>query len=347
MDNPFERYHCQIALPGFGEWGQELLRSARVLVIGAGGLGCPATQYLTAAGIGTIGMADDDTISVKNLHRQVLFNPDDTGKKKVDILCKRLHAQNPSIRIIPYDLRVTSDNVMELISGYDLIMEGADNFETKCLINDACVLAGKPLIYGAIYQYEGQVAVWNVRGSAGTYSPNYHDVFPDVENAQVPNCADGGVLPTLAGIVGCMQANEAIKYFIHDKNLLTGKLWMMNVQSGETRIIQLGKITHTKITTLTPSVPVITYSELEGGMYELIDVRTEEENHYFNIGGKNIPLIKLEEQISFVDSSKTVVFYCARGERSERAVNIFKKYFPGGKAYSLKGGIENLKRVLL
>lgn len=344
-DNSFERYHCQMALPGFGEKTQWLLQDARVLIIGAGGLGCPSSQYLSASGIGTIGIADDDIISVKNLHRQILFTPEDVGKKKTEAACKKLHAQNPAVRLIPHDLRVTSENIMDIIGDYDLIIEGTDNFETKYLINDACVLGGKPLIYGAIYQYEGQVAVLNVRQNNGSYSANYRDIFPDAENAQVPNCNDGGVLPMLTGIIGCMQANEAIKYFIKDKNLLVSKLWTINLQSGRTRTINLEKTTHANIASLTPVVSSINFKEVQSGMYELIDVRSEEEHHQFNIGGKNIPLEQLTTRKEEIDFSKPIVFYCAKGIRSKKAVRILSKIWPQVSAFSLKGGIEALRTV--
>lgn len=182
MSESFERYHCQIALPGFGISSQESLKNARILIVGMGGLGCPSAQYLASSGIGTIGIADDDTVSESNLHRQILYTPNDIGMYKVDVAAKKLLQQNPSIAVIPYRIKVTSSNVMNLISEFDLIIEGTDNFETKCLLNDACVLTGKPLVYGAIYQFEGQVSILNVLQEDGSYSPNYRDIFPDAEN---------------------------------------------------------------------------------------------------------------------------------------------------------------------
>ncbi len=278
MSNPLERYHCQMALPGFGVSSQEILKNAKVLIVGMGGLGCPSAQYLASSGIGTIGLADDDTVSESNLHRQILYAPEDIGKSKVDVAAKKLQQQNPSVKIILFNFWVTSENVMDLISEFDLIIEGTDNFETKCLLNDACVLTGKPLVYGAIYQYEGQVSIWNVIQKDGTYSPNYRDVFPNAEESQVPNCREGGVLPTLAGIVGCMQANEAIKYFTNPENSLAGKLWMMNVLNGKTQIIKLRK-TSVQITGLPQTVETITFEQLmqEKDLFEIIDVRTPQE----------------------------------------------------------------------
>ena len=342
MSDHFERYYCQMALPGFGKETQQLLQNARVLLVGAGGLGCPAAQYLVAAGIGTIGIADNDVISLSNLHRQILYSPDDIGLPKVAAASEKLQKQNPSVTIIPYNQRVTSFNVMDMIEGFDLVIEGTDNFETKYLLNDACVLLGKPLVYGAIYQYEGQVSIWNVLQKDGTYSPNYRDVFANAENAEIPNCAEGGVIPTLAGIVGCMQANEAIKYLTGAEDLLTGKLWMMNMRDGRTHIIKLRKTSAAKITELVETIATIRFDELEKerSNYELIDVRTEAEHQAFNIGGKNIRLDELNDKADMLSISKPVVCYCASGNRSATAVRLIKNKFPEAIVYSLENGIK-------
>lgn len=350
MEENLERYHCQMALPEFGKTSQHLLQAAKVLIVGMGGLGCPAAQYLTAAGIGTIGIADDDMISLSNLHRQILYTPSEVGLSKTAVACQKLQQQNPDIQLIAHPVRVTSDNVMELIANYDLIVEGTDNFETKFLLNDACVLAGKPLVYGAIYQYEGQVSIWNVLQQDGSRSVNYRDVFPDAENAQIPNCSEGGVIPTLAGIVGCMQANEVIKYFTRPEDLLAGKLWLMNMMSGKTSIIKLKKQTSVQISNLKESVKSITWEELQGKTSQndriLIDVRSKEEHLIFNIGGKNLPLDHLENHWNEIKDFQEVIFYCASGNRSSKAVRMIKELFPDLKAYSLKNGIEQYKRGL-
>lgn len=344
MSHPLERYHCQMALPGFGISSQELLKNAKVLIVGMGGLGCPSAQYLVSSGIGTIGLADDDTVSESNLHRQILYAPEDIGKLKVDIATTKLQQQNPSVKIIPFNFRVTSDNVMDLISEFDLIIEGTDNFETKCLLSDACVLTGKPLVYGAIYQYEGQVSIWNVLQKDGTYSPNYRDVFPNAEESQVPNCREGGVLPTLAGIVGCMQANEAIKYFTNPEDLLAGKLWMMNVLNGKTQIIRLRK-TSVQITGLSQTVKTITCEQLmqKKDLFEIIDVRTAQEHEQFNIGGINIPVEELPDHSDYIsDCEKPILIYCLSGKRSAEAVRKIKKIFPEKEVFSLKDGIQKM-----
>ncbi len=347
MSNPFERYHCQMALPGFGASSQELLKHAKVLIVGMGGLGCPSAQYLASSGMGTIGLADDDTVSESNLHRQILYAPEDVGKSKVEIAATKLQQQNPSVKIIPFNFRVTSENVMDLISEFDLIIEGTDNFETKCLLNDACVLMGKPLVYGAIYQYEGQVSIWNVLQKDGTYSPNYRDIFPNAEESQVPNCREGGVLPTLAGIVGCMQANEALKYFTNPDDLLTGKLWMMNVLNGKTQIIKLRK-TSVQITGLAQTVEIITFEQLmeKKDHFEIIDVRTPQEHEQFNIGGINFPVEELQNHSDYISNcSKSIVVYCLSGKRSAEAVRKIKNIYPEKEVYSLKDGIQKYKHT--
>ncbi|AZA84349.1 thiamine biosynthesis protein [Chryseobacterium lactis] len=342
MSDPLERYHCQIALPGFGILSQELLKNAKILIVGMGGLGCPSAQYLVSSGVGTIGLADDDTVCESNLHRQILYTPDDIGTCKVDAAAKKLQQQNPSVSIIPYRLKVTSSNVMNLISEFDLIIEGTDNFETKCLLNDACVLSGKPLVYGAIYQYEGQVSIWNVLQKDGTYSPNYRDVFPNAEESQVPNCREGGVLPTLAGIVGCMQAGETIKYFTNPEDSLAGKLWMINVLNGSAQIIKLRK-TSVQITDLPQTVQIVTFEQLmqEKHSFEIIDVRRPEEHQHFNIGGTNIPVEELQDHLDYISGcSGPVLFYCQSGKRSAEAVRKIKKIFPEKEVFSLKDGIH-------
>ena len=344
MSDHFARYHCQMVLPGFGESAQERLKNGRVLIVGVGGLGCPSAQYLSAAGIGRIGLADDDLVSERNLHRQVLFSPDDVGLPKVEVAARRLQAQNPDIEVVPYKIRVNSANVMELIGDFDLVIEGTDNFETKYLLNDACVIAGKPLVYGAIYQYEGQMAVWNVLQQDGSLSPNYRDVFPDAESAEVPDCSDGGVIPTLAGIVGCMQANEAIKFLSGSDALLVGKLWMIDLQQGITRTIRLKKQSTVKIDTLTGTIPPIDIRDLQDMHdYQLIDVRGREEHKAFNIGGNNIPLDELSEHLEELAVGVPIICYCSSGKRSVTAARVILKKFPNAHVYSLSHGIAEMK----
>lgn len=345
MQDDLQRYSCQIALPGFSELGQHCLQQGRVLIVGMGGLGCPATQYLVAVGIGTLGMVDDDVISVTNLHRQILYTANDVGQPKILIAKQRLSEQNGQVNIIPYMERLTSDNALSIISHYDIVIDATDNIETKYLLNDACYLAGKPLVYGAIYQYEGQLAVWNVLNDDGSRSPNYRDLFPEIDASQLPNCADSGVIPTLAGIIGCMQANEVIKYLTRIGDVLAGKLLIFDARTLHSRIIKLDDTTQTNIQSiiLTANIATITPADLKGDLeaniYQLIDVRTKEEHGLFNIGGNNIPLAELELNINALANDKPLILYCSSGKRSAEAVKLINKIAPHYKVLSLEGGL--------
>jgi len=345
MDTDLTRYSCQMALPGFGKVAQQLLQQAKVLVVGAGGLGCPALQYLAAAGVGTIGVADYDVVSLSNLHRQILYNPSDAGLKKATVACERLQQQNPGIKLIPLDVKITSSNAMDIIRQYDIVVDGTDNFETRYLLNDAAVLSGKPLVYGAIYQYEGQLAIWNLKNADGTFSPNYRDLYPNVNAAQIPNCAEGGVIPTLAGIIGCMQANEVIKYIIQTGELLSGKVVIFDAQTLQSRVINIGATAKMNIKHLvqTEEVPVISIDDLTQGDFELIDVRSLQERDLFDIGGKHIPLEEIDENLDYFNDSKPRVFYCATGKRSEEAVKLIKQKHPDASVFSLDGGLNTIK----
>lgn len=346
MQSDLQRYSCQMALPGFSEAGQQHLLQAKVLIVGMGGLGCPAAQYLVAAGIGTLGIMDDDIISISNLHRQILYTISDVGRKKVLIAAQRLQEQNSQVNIIPYAERLTSDNAIEIISAYDIVVDATDNIETKYLLNDACYLTGKPLVYGAIYQYEGQLAVWNTLNADGSRSPNYRDLFPEIDASQIPNCADGGVIPTLAGIIGCMQANEVIKYFTKAGQLLSGKLLIFDACTLQSRIIKLSDTTQTNIQSIIQTINIATIApadlkrELEANIYQLIDVRTKDEHEVLNLGGCNIPLAELELKLSVLADDKPIVLYCSSGRRSTEAVKLINKLAPFYKVLSLEGGLN-------
>lgn len=347
MNPQFLRYSCQIALPGFSEQTQTMLQDARVLIVGAGGLGCPAAQYLAAAGIGILGLADFDTISESNLHRQVLYGPADYGKKKVAVACERLQEQNPGIRLVPHEERVTSQNVMELIADYDIIVDGTDNFETRYLLNDAAVISGKPLVYGAIYQFEGHVGVWNVTNGDGSQSPNYRDLFPRVEASQIPGCNEAGVIPTLAGIIGCIQANEVIKYITKTGELLRGKILVFDVQTLQSRIIKIGEVTQTHIYKLVETIIIPTISvndlkeEIRKNSVSLIDVRSAEERAEFNIGGGHIPVTEIIDHVNTIAQNEKTVFYCSSGKRSGEAVKIVKSKFPDAEVFFLENGLRD------
>jgi adenylyltransferase/sulfurtransferase len=351
MADEWLRYSCQLALPGFGKESQLKLQRAKVLIVGAGGLGCPAAQYLAATGVGRIAIADYDIVSITNLHRQILYMPGDVGLLKADIACKQLRKQNSQIDLFPILEKISAENVLDIIEDYDIVIDGTDNFETKYLLNDACVITGKPLVYAAIYQYEGQLSVLNVLNNDGTYSPNYRDLFADVNAAEIPNCAEGGVMPTIAGIIGCMQANEVIKYITGSGQLLSGKIFMIDASNLQSRIIKTGRVTKTTISKLAEATAVkfIEADELKNGLiknvYELIDVRNIEERNIYHIGGKHIPLWEIETNFLPGDFHKPIIFYCETGRRSAEAVKIANKKFPEGHFFSLDGGLHAFKKT--
>jgi sulfur-carrier protein adenylyltransferase/sulfurtransferase len=355
MPDEWLRYSCQLALPGFGKETQVKLQKAKVLIVGAGGLGCPAAQYLASSGVGTIGIADDDVISASNLHRQVLYTPGEIGLFKADIASRKLFAQNPQINLVPLGEKITAKNVIAVIGDYDIIVDCTDNFETKYLLNDACVISGKPLVYGAIYQYEGQIAVLNILNKDGTRSPNYRDFFPGVNATEISNCAIAGVIPPIAGIIGCMQAAEVIKFITGLGEILSGKMLILDSSTMLSRIIKIGSVTKTIITSLTTisglpgtnTISLISPAELKKGinsnLYELIDVRNTAERNEFHIGGSHIPLEKIESGGLSSDLNKTIVFYCEYGKRSAEAARIARNTFPGKDFFSLQGGLNAWK----
>ncbi len=343
------RYACQIALPGFGEAAQQRLKAGRVLVVGAGGLGCPAAQYLVAAGVGQVTIADFDTVSAGNLHRQILYTPDDVGQSKARIAAERLGRQNPHVVVEAFLEKISPENVLALFAQFDLVVDCTDNFETRYLINDAAVLGGKPVVYGAIYQYEGQVALWNAPNADGSRSPHYRDLFPEVDAAQVPNCAEGGIIPALAGIIGCIQANEAIKHLAGGPDSLAGRLLVFDAATMESRLFKIGSVSRTPITALphTEAVRCVTTAELAAAQpdaYTLVDVRNAEERARFHFGGLHIPLAELGQRWAEIPAQLPVLFYCASGRRSAAAVKLWQQHRPE-MAYSLEGGAHPLNHV--
>lgn len=340
-----DRYNCQIKLPNFGVTSQESLRQARVLLVGVGGLGCPAAQYLAAAGIGTLTLVDFDVVSFENLHRQILFSNHDVGSLKVEVAKNQLQRQNPDIAIKALALRLTPDNIMDIIKSYDVVLDCTDNFEVRYLLNDACVLAKIPLVYGAAYQYQGQVAVWNVAHMDGSRSPHYRDIFPAVSSLAVLDCNTGGVTPTLTGIIGCMQANEAIKYLTNLPGLLASKLLVFDAQTMESHIVVLPLNSKINVTILQKKSKkenqTISTSELRAGLenhtYELINVGTSNQPAQ-DIGGKYIPLSDILNNHFHIRTTKPVVFYCDMGKRSAVAVDHMRNNYPDLNTYSLEGG---------
>jgi molybdopterin/thiamine biosynthesis adenylyltransferase len=234
------RYSRQILLPEVGLEGQQKLKQGSVLVIGAGGLGSPALYYLAAAGVGRIGIVDFDKIDESNLHRQILYTADQTGLSKAKIAGERVVAINPSVKVETHECAIDVSNAMDLIGKYDVILDGSDNLPTRYLVNDACVLLGKTLIYGAVFQFEGQVSVFNQPDQNGQRGPNYRDLFPEPPPPEmVPSCSTGGVLGVLPGIIGTMQANEALKVMANIGQTLSGRLMAFDSLDFSTRFLRL------------------------------------------------------------------------------------------------------------
>ena len=232
------RYHRHLVLQDFGPENQIKLKQSKVLVVGAGGLGSPVLLYLAAAGVGTIGIVDFDNVDISNLQRQVLFTELDVGKNKAEAAAARLREKNSLVNYHPFPIQITSENALSMIRDYDLIVDGTDNFPTRYLLNDAAVLSDKPLVYGSILKFEGQVSVFNVRNEKG-YSANYRDLFPVPPHpSSVPNCAEAGVLGILPGIIGSLQANESIKLLTGIGEPLINRLLIFDSLSLEQSIIQ-------------------------------------------------------------------------------------------------------------
>jgi sulfur-carrier protein adenylyltransferase/sulfurtransferase len=362
--NSYERYHRQTILPGFGEKGQQKLLKAKVLVVGAGGLGCPVLQYLTAAGIGTIGVADDDVVALNNLHRQVLYSVNDIGLSKAERAADILCHLNPEIKIIPYNERLTTRNALLLFGLFDIIIDGTDNFPTRYMINDACVLLKKPLVYGAISQFEGQVSVFMNESDDDV---SYRDIFPDPpKEGEILNCAEAGVLGVLPGIIGTMMANETIKIIMGigaslanqllTYNALTNEVYQfsLSARSGTRALVpeNRSKFLNTDYEWLCASsvtneeIDAKTFNDLiEKGNVDVIDVRETyelpEANEFQNI---KIPLAQLANNTDDIRSDAVITF-CQTGNRSLQAAKILKGIFGGKKKiYSLRGGILGWKK---
>lgn len=341
-----KRYSRQIILPEIGLKGQESLNSAKVLVIGAGGLGCPVLQYLTAAGIGEIGIADDDVVDITNLHRQLLYSTADIGKPKVTIAKEKLNLLNPYVRILEFNLRITLDNAASLCSKYDLVIDGSDNFETRYLINDTCASLGKVLVFGSIYKFEGHISVFNYKNG-----PNYRDIFPVApESDEVPNCAEIGVIGVIPGIIGGLMANEAIKIICNIGEPLSGKLMTYNALDNSVSIFNCGKdpkgVQSSPEQLQAPAnISEITIDQLNRWLIEssddicLIDVREPYEFEGYNIGGINIPLHELAEHIDSFSMYKKLVFYCQSGQRSKMAIQLLRSLVTG-EMYSVKNALS-------
>jgi len=357
------RYSRHLIMPEVGMEGQLKLKEARVLCIGTGGLGAPLGLYLAAAGVGHIGLVDFDVVDFTNLQRQVLFGTSDVGRPKIAAAADRLRNLNPEIRIDAIEERLSSENALELFRDYDIIVDGTDNFPTRYLVNDACVLLGKPNVYGSIFRFEGQITVFGYPDG-----PCYRCLYPEPPPpGLVPSCAEGGVLGVLPGIVGTIQAAETLKLIIGKGQPLIGRLLLFDALAMKFRELKLRKNpdcpvcgTNRTLTKLidyaefcgirgeeAPStvtnIPEITPKELKarldrGDDVYVLDVREPHEYQICNIDGHLIPLGELPQRVHELDSSREIVAHCKSGKRSAQAVEFLQK---AGfrKISNLKGGI--------
>ena len=347
----FSRYSRHIMISEIGLEGQLKIKNARVLVIGAGGLGAPLLLYLAAAGIGTIGIVDDDLVEDSNLQRQVLFGVSDIGQPKVIAAKNRLEALNPHINIITFQERLTSQNAYSIFSQFDFVADGSDNFATRYLVNDAAYFTKIPNIFGSIFQFEGQISVFNYRKEDGEISANYRDLFPTPPlPGTVPSCGEAGVLGVLPGIIGALQANEVLKLIVGIGEPLVEKLMSFNALSGRSQLFSYNKNENNPISGKNPSISeLIDYEvfcnnkpmpvemnykmdivefermRLSNGVYQLIDIREPNEHQFVSIGGINIPLKKLEANLSLISKNESVILYCKSGKRCELAIELLEK----------------------
>ena len=359
------RYNRHIIIPEFGEAAQQKLKAARVLIIGSGGLGSPALLYLTAAGVGTIGIVDFDVVDDSNLQRQVLFDIHEIGKPKVEAARRRLEALNPHVRFILHNTHINSGNALDIIKDYDVVADGTDNFPTRYLVNDATLLLDKPNVYASIFQFEGQVSVFNYVNRQGERGPNYRDLYPTPPPpGLVPSCAEGGVLGVLPGIVGSLQALEVIKVITGVGEPLSGRFFTFDALNFENRTFNIKRRDDNPVNGKNPTIhelidyeqfcgmraveekPVkeITVQELydwqvKGKKFKLIDVREPYEYKIVQIGGDLIPLATVSEHADQIPRDIDVVVFCKAGVRSLKAIRELEEKFGFGNLYNLKGGI--------
>ena len=356
------RYSRHLILPGMGLAGQEKLQRARVLLVGAGGLGSPAALYLVAAGVGTLAIADADTVDVTNLQRQVLHTTGNVGRLKVDSAAEALAALNPLVRIVPLPERLTATNARAIIPRFDVVIDGTDNFPTRYLLNDACALAGKPLVFGSIFRFDGQATVFDARRG-----PCYRCLFPEPPPpGSVPTCAEGGVLGVLPGLIGMIQATETLKLLLGTGETLVGRLLLVDALAMRFREVRVDKNPECPLCGQSPTITdLIDYAafcgigprnadeaaweitaeelcaRLPDGTIRLVDVRDEWEIEQQPglPGALHFPYFTFSRRMAELDSAAEVVLYCSRGIRSWHAVGLLRN---AGftRARSLHGGLD-------
>ena len=346
------RYARHISLAQVGEEGQEKIKDASVLVIGAGGLGSPVLQYLTAAGVGRIGIVDDDIVDVSNLQRQVIYDINNVGQRKTDAAVRKLSIQNPFVKFEPISERLTTNNALNILSEYDLIIDGTDNFPTRYLVNDACVILNKPLVFGSIFKFEGQVSVFNYNDG-----PTYRCLYPEPPEAgAVPNCSDVGVIGILPGMIGMRMANEAIKIILGLGRVLSGKLLLIDALNDKDVLVNIEKnVANTSRNNLEESYDEvcdttidgdeITVTELDARMksgekFYLLDVREPFEQEICKIEDSVlIPMQRVTERVNELPRDQRIVLICHHGSRSA-TVQDFLNSRGFNNTLNLIGGID-------
>ncbi|SDR71177.1 HesA/MoeB/ThiF family protein [Gramella sp. MAR_2010_147] len=332
------RYDRQIKLDEVGVAGQEKLQKASVLIVGVGGLGCPAAQYLAGAGIGRIGLIDHDRISLSNLHRQLLFTEEDIGKSKAAVAKQRLQMINSKLEIDVFQESLNVDNAENLFQLYDIILDGTDNFETKYLINDACVLAGKPWVYASIYKNEGQLSVFNYQEG-----PSYRCLFPKTTKQNI-SCEETGVLGVTPGIFGIMQAAEILKIILGAGNVLSGKLKLINILSAQDQILSISKrpeeiekIKNHGIIPMTIECKIYDETKI------FLDIREIfEQPKVISEKVIQIPLSELEDRFEEIPKQEEVLVFCQSGKRSKKVVDLLSTAFDFKNLINVEGGVETI-----
>ncbi len=365
------RYSRHLIIPEVGVKGQKQLKASRVLLVGAGGLGSPLALYLAAAGIGTIGIVDFDAVDLTNLQRQILHTTADVGKPKLDSAREAISAINPHVKVVPHAVRLTSENALDILKDYDIVVDGTDNFATRYLVNDACVLLGKPNVYGSIFRFDGQITVFDAKRG-----PCYRCLYPaPPPPGLVPSCAEGGVLGVLPGIIGTLQGLETIKLILGQGDPLIGRLVLFDALQFKFRELKLKKDPACPVCGEHPTIHElidydqfcavgapsgnggarrqdveITPEELKdrfdhGDGPELIDVREPQEYQIVNLGSRLIPLRTLPRHLNELDPRRELVVLCKTGERSARAVEFLRSR-GYDKAKNLVGGIDAWARKI-
>jgi adenylyltransferase/sulfurtransferase len=346
----YNHFRRHISLDEIGQAGQDKIGAAKVLVVGAGGLGCPVLQYLAAAGIGTIGIVDFDTVEESNLQRQVLFGTASIGRKKAEVAKEVLSNLNTTITIHSYTEKLSPENVAPIFEAYDIILDATDNFATRYLINDAAIVLDKTVVYGAIYKFEGQVTVFNHHNG-----PSYRCIFPNPpQRGTMPNCSEVGVLGVLPGIIGTLQANEVLKIVLELGDVLSGKLYCFNALNNESHTLNFNRnvseIEKVKSRGLNfESLDASFFCTSDSSEIELanlgnedilfIDVRELTEQPRLQINTVlEIPLATLSEKIDHIPKDKKIIAFCKSGIRSKQAITILNQH-DISNCYSLKGGV--------